>query len=281
MLRFFNCAYRKGLGSCTCLVPRSLTLVLRHCKNTTTFLSTFRCKSVSFMKKLLLGAMLLAAGSAANAAVAKAPQTVDMYSASSALVQEYRDINWVSVADIEKSLPQKHVVIGLDIDDTMLFSSPVFYYGKNKYSPGSYDYLKNQDFWNEASTGLDRKFSIPKKSALELVNMHLKHGDTVYFVTGRTAPEGQETVTETIRNLFPEQYRAQIQPVVFAHGLEKVKQLKAARIEMFYGDADSDITSAQDAGIEGIRFLRGAQTTYTPLPHAGKFGEKVLMNSNY
>ncbi|MTI12213.1 acid phosphatase AphA [Sansalvadorimonas verongulae] len=233
------------------------------------------------MKKLLLGALLLAAGSAANAAPAKDVQTVDMFTASSALVQQYDKVHWVSVADIEKSLSEGNIVVGLDIDDTMLFSSPLFYYGKNKYSPDSFDYLNNQDFWNEANTGLDRKFSIPKKSALKLVNMHLKRGDTVYFVTGRTAPQGQETVTETIRALFPEQYRAQIKPVVFAHGLEKVKQLKAAKIKLFYGDADSDMTSAQEAGIEGIRFLRGAQTTYTPLPHAGKFGEKVLMNSNY
>lgn len=111
--------------------------------------------------------------------------------------------------------------------------------------------------------------------------MHLKRGDTIYFITGRTAPTGHETLTETLRDLFPEEYRQQIQPVVFANGLEKQKQIHNDHISVFYGDADSDMTSAHQVGVEGIRFLRGAQSTYTPLPHAGKYGEKVLVNSNY
>lgn len=215
--------------------------------------------------------------------VSAAPlETIDMqtYIAQSPTDADYQQIDWVSVQDIAKQLPAKPIHVGLDIDDTMLFSSPVFYYGKQKYSPDSYDYLKNQDFWNEASTGLDQ-YSIPKQAALDVVNMHLKRGDTVYFVTGRWAPEGKETLTTEIRELFPEQYRDQIQPVVFAGGLEKEKQLKAADITVFYGDSDADITSAQHVGAKGIRFLRNAQSTYTPMPQAGKYGEPVLINSNY
>lgn len=232
------------------------------------------------MKKMLLGALLVVATTISYSATEN--QTMDMRTASkTALVKEYSKINWVTVSDIKETLPKSKIVVGLDIDDTMLFSSPVFHYGQQKYSPNGYDYLKNQDFWNEASTGLDRKFSIPKASAIELVTMHLERGDTVYFVTGRTAPEGKETLTETIRNIFPKEFRDQIQPVVFANGLEKAEQLKDAKISVFYGDADSDMTSAKDAGAEGIRFLRGAQTTYAPLPQAGKYGEKVLEGSNF
>ena len=207
-------------------------------------------------------------------------QTMDMHSYSAKASKKYDHINWVTVDQIKDSLPAQPLNVGLDIDDTILFSSPVFYRGKQKYSPDSNDYLKNQAFWDEASTGWD-EFSVPKKSAIELVTMHLKRGDTIYFITGRTAPTGHETLTETLRNLFPEEYRQQIQPVVFANGLEKQKQIHNDHISVFYGDADSDMTSAHQVGVEGIRFLRGAQSTYTPLPHAGKYGEKVLVNSNY
>ncbi|WP_153447753.1 acid phosphatase AphA [Vibrio algicola] len=238
---------------------------------------------MSFFKlkaSLITGILALSAMQPSFASTEVHP-SFDIHSYTQQAQSNYPDLNWVSVTDIKQSLPNHPINIGLDIDDTMLFSSPVFYYGQQKYSPGSNDYLNNQDFWNEASTGLDR-FSIPKKSAVALVTMHLQHGDTVYFVTGRNAvTKGHETVTDTIRSIFPKQYRAQIQPVIFANGLEKETQLKQAKIQLFYGDADQDITSAQHIGIEGIRFLRGAQTTNIPMPHAGKFGEKVLENSNY
>lgn len=95
------------------------------------------------------------------------------------------------------------------------------------------------------------------------------------------APEGNETLTSLIKNLFPEKYQNQIKPVVFAAGLEKEKQLKSASIEQYYGDSDADITSAQQVGAVGIRFLRNAQSTFSVMPQAGKYGEPVLINSNY
>ena len=208
---------------------------------------------------------------------------IDMRSVSSkSIVDERKDINWVSVEDIRKTLPNKKISIGLDVDDTMLFSAPLFYYGKNKYSPNSNDYLSNQEFWTEvSSTKLDRRFSIPKKSAIELVMMHLQRGDDVYFITGRPAPSKKETLTETIRGIFPKEYRKQIHPVVFASKLQKEEQLRENNISIFYGDADEDIMSAKNVGIEGIRFLRGEQSTNEPLPKAGRYGEKVLIGSNY
>ena len=138
----------------------------------------------------------------------------------------------------------------------MLFSSPVFYYGQNKYSPGSLDYLKNQNFWDEASTGLDR-FSIPKKSAVELVTMHLEHGDKIYFITGRDAPRKTEIITNKLRNIFRKKHQKQIQPVIFSGSLDKVKHLKSANIYQYYGDTDEDITSSHKASVKAIRFLRG------------------------
>ena len=101
-----------------------------------------------------------------------------------------KKVNWVTVDDIRKSLEGvPPMTVSFDIDDTTLVSSPVFYYGKNKYSPDSNDYLKNQAFWDFASKGADA-YSIPKASARALIDMHQERGDQVIFITGRTGPKG-------------------------------------------------------------------------------------------
>ncbi|MCK5817759.1 MAG: acid phosphatase AphA [Psychromonas sp.] len=208
----------------------------------------------------------------------KAITTAEMSSDISALTKK---IDWVSVNDIAKSLPKTKIVVGFDIDDTMLFSSALFYHGKQKYSPGSLAYLNNQKFWNEASTG-DDIYSLPKLSAVKLATMHLKHGDTIYFITARRAPiKGKETLTKTIRNLFPKKYRYQLKKVIFTGSPDKTNQIKANKVKIYYGDADTDIISSMKAGARAIRFLRSAQSINKPLPHAGRYGEAVLINSDY
>ncbi|EEW7523512.1 acid phosphatase AphA, partial [Escherichia coli] len=43
----------------------------------------------------------------------------------------------------------------------------------------------------------------------------------------------------------------------------------------------NDILDARKANAEGIRVLRALNSTYIPLPVNGKFGEKVVINSQY
>ncbi len=51
-------------------------------------------------------------------------------------------VHWVSVEKIEKSLRnQPPMAVRFDIDDTVLFSSPGFYWGKLEYSPNNNSYL--------------------------------------------------------------------------------------------------------------------------------------------
>lgn len=54
----------------------------------------------------------------------------------------------------------------------------------------------------------------------------------------------------------------------------KVQWLKDKKMKVFYGDADGDIKAAQAAGIRGIRLLRAANSTYRPLPLAGRWGKR-------
>ncbi|HGH3374272.1 TPA: acid phosphatase AphA [Kluyvera cryocrescens] len=200
-----------------------------------------------------------------------------------AKLAEQAPIHWVSVAQIENSLlGHPPMAVGFDIDDTVLFSSPGFWRGQRTYSPDSQDYLKNPEFWEKMNNGWDA-FSIPKEVARSLIAMHVKRGDSIYFVTGRS-PTKTESVSKTLQDdfLIP---AASMNPVIFAGDHpgqnSKTQWLKEKNIRVFYGDSDNDITAAREAGARGIRVLRASNSTYRPLPQAGAFNEEVIVNSEY
>ncbi|MFU0868465.1 acid phosphatase AphA [Kluyvera ascorbata] len=200
-----------------------------------------------------------------------------------AKLAEQAPIHWVSVAQIENSLMgHPPMAVGFDIDDTVLFSSPGFWRGQRTYSPDSQDYLKNPEFWEKMNNGWDA-FSIPKEVARSLIAMHVKRGDSIYFVTGRSQTK-TETVSKTLQDDFLIPW-ANMNPVIFA-GDEpgqntKTQWLKEKNIRVFYGDSDNDITAAREVGARGIRVLRASNSTYRPLPQAGAFNEEVIVNSEY
>ncbi|MCG3460307.1 acid phosphatase AphA [Xenorhabdus bovienii] len=192
-------------------------------------------------------------------------------------------VHWVSVDQIEKSLQdQPPMAIGFDIDDTVLFSSPGFYRGKLKYSPNDNSYLKNPAFWEKMNNEWD-EFSMPKQIGIELVQMHLKRGDDIYFITGRT-----KTKTETVTKYLQEDLHIpadKMNAVIFAGDESgknnKVSWMKEHKLKLYYGDADADIAAAHELNIRGIRILRASNSSYQPLPKAGRFGEEVVIKSEY
>jgi HAD superfamily (subfamily IIIB) phosphatase, TIGR01672 len=114
---------------------------------------------------------------------------------------EQAPVHWVSVAQIERSLVERPpMAVGFDIDDTVLFSSPGFWRGKKTWSPDSDDYLHNPAFWEKMNNGWDA-FSIPKEVARQLIAMHVKRGDSIFFITGRSQTK-TETVTKTLQEDF-------------------------------------------------------------------------------
>jgi len=187
----------------------------------------------------------------------------------------------VSIEEIEKSLPNKPIAIGLDVDDTAMFSSPGFYYafnntdGKNKTNKYGDKPLSNQQFWEDLSCEFD-KFSMHKESAARLIEMHNKRGDKIFFITARPQPQGKEILTECLHRAF----KLKNQPkAIFTGYVTKAKFIKENGISIYYGDSDSDITEAWDAGIRAIRFLRSPLSTNKGKYNPGKFGEFVLENS--
>jgi acid phosphatase (class B) len=193
-------------------------------------------------------------------------------------ILETAPVHWVSIDQIAASLEgQPPMVVGFDVDDTVLFSSPCFYYGKMKYSPLSEDYLKMNEFWVDIHTSGCDQYSIPKEVARQLINLHTKRGDDIYFITGRTKGSPTETLTEAIKKAFVIE---KMNDVVFTASSEnKLQFLKDHKLKIYYGDADSDMKAAIDAGIRPVRVLRAQNSTYKPEPKNGKFGEEVIVNS--
>ena len=237
------------------------------------------------MRKLTLAlaaASLLFTLNSAVVARASTPQPL-WVGTNVAQLAEQAPIHWVSVAQIENSLlGRPPMAVGFDIDDTVLFSSPGFWRGQKTFSPGSEDYLKNPQFWEKMNNGWD-EFSMPKEVARQLIAMHVKRGDSIWFVTGRSQTK-TETVSKTLQDdfLIP---AANMNPVIFACDMPgqntKTPWLQAKQIMVFYGDSDNDITAAREAGARGIRVLRAANSSYKPLPMAGALGEEVIVNSEY
>lgn len=190
-------------------------------------------------------------------------------------------IRWVTMEDIARSLDgEPRLNVGFDIDDTLLFSSPGYYYGQNRYSPGNDDYLNMEEFWNEMNNCLDR-FSLPKECGRKLIELHKKRGDSIYFITGR-----KETKTETVTEILAETFGLKNPNRVIFTGSgagenPKIKPIKEYQIKIFYGDSDSDIKAAQAAGIRAVRVMRAGNSSHRPLPKAGRFGEEVLVSSEY
>ena len=87
------------------------------------------------MKNLLkLSAIaILAASAASTFASNKEPYTEQGTNARE--MTEQKPIHWISVEQLKKELEGKAPInVSFDIDDTVLFSSPCFYHGQEKYS---------------------------------------------------------------------------------------------------------------------------------------------------
>ncbi|MGP3593644.1 acid phosphatase AphA [Vagococcus sp. WN89Y] len=192
-------------------------------------------------------------------------------------------IHWISVAELESTLTERPPMsVGFDIDDTVIFSGPGFWRGKKTWSPDSEEYLQNPAFWEQMNNGGD-EFSIPKEVARQLIAMHVKRGDSIYFITGRS-PTKTETISKTLQEIFliP---GVNMNPVIFASDKpghrSKAQWMQAKQIRIFYGVSDYDIASARASEVRPIRILPASYSSTQPPPQAGALGEEVLVNSEY
>ncbi|MGF1863277.1 acid phosphatase AphA [Photobacterium profundum] len=212
----------------------------------------------------------------------KTPGTETGYSSIDVMQKgESVPLNWISVEGIKASLADKPpMAVGFDIDDTVLFSSPGFNRGQQVFSPNGYSYLQSQKFWDKMNCSWEA-FSLPKTIGQKLITMHQERGDDIYFITGRTGSDCEIT-TQYLKDTFG---IANMHKVIFAGSSKtvytKTPFIKEHSIKLYYGDSDGDIISARDAGAEGIRIMRAANSSYKAIPKNGIYGEKVVKDSQY
>lgn len=201
-------------------------------------------------------------------------------------------VHFVSVEQIEKSLEgQGPINVSFDIDDTLLHSSGYFrygidYFGIKDHPKGKFSYLFNQKFWDYVAEQGD-EHSIPKESAQELINMHLKRGDKIHFITGRTPHSKDKNMTptkisKTLMRFFNLPYEVPVtytsEQVMPGFKWDKSYWIKHHNVSIHYGDSDNDILAAREVGARGIRVQRAYNST-NPQNLNGGYGEEVLINS--
>lgn len=192
-------------------------------------------------------------------------------------------IHWVTMKDLETRWKGRGPMnVAVDVDDTLLLNSAA----KHKTLR---DMGKN---WRKDLAGFYQKmnceyveFSLPKQIGREILAFHRKRGDTVYVLTARhdtpclkTAPM---TLDKYLREVFD--YPA-MPPVIYTNtgltGGSKTRALADHKIAVYYGDADSDILEARQAGAEGIRVMRATNSLRSDKNHIGMYGEPVLAGSD-
>jgi acid phosphatase (class B) len=200
------------------------------------------------------------------------------------------NVNWVTLQDIAESLKdQPPMSVGFDIDDTVLFPRTAFHVSFNKFCP--YDTRnfrpscgENQNFWDHLNT--TGHLSPPKQIGVELIELHKKRGDTIFFITAREkSKKVAETMTHTLQKVFN---LPDLNPVIFL-GLSALNPEKPGKtaailennIKIFYGDSDGDIAAAKAANIRGIRVLRAPNSQDNKeMPLNGRYGEEVIIGSD-
>jgi acid phosphatase (class B) len=114
---------------------------------------------------------------------------------------------------LKRLLPARPIVVGFDVDDTLIFSAPAFNaleptYPADVIRPRDYTALtaaqrrQYHDFWNRLNEEYDDR-SIPKRIGKQLLDLHIQRGDEIYIISRRqkTVPP-TNTVTRRLERLF-------------------------------------------------------------------------------
>jgi len=199
--------------------------------------------------------------------------------------------HFITLSQLEKSLPRTPIIAVFDIDDTTLFTSGGFQWGAKHYGneivsagvsvrEGDFktdeDKRKFREFWTKMNNELD-EYSVPKWIARELIELHKKRGDKIYFVTKRINT-GSEHLTALLNDWFD---LPNLEPVIFTQREPKTSAFIKIHAQISYGDSDGDIRDSIAAGARPIRVMRARTSVNHEPTHNGAFGEDVLINSEF
>jgi acid phosphatase class B len=105
-----------------------------------------------------------------------------VHAAPPAAAVQGTQVRWITLADLERSLPKEPISVVFDVDDTALFTSAGFQWGTKTYGahivsagvavreedlPSTDDKRKYREFWTKMNNELDQ-YSVKKWIAGEL-----------------------------------------------------------------------------------------------------------------
>lgn len=149
--------------------------------------------------------------------------------------------------------------IGFDIDDTVIESSPAF--------AAAYARAEGTEFWAVVNTSTH--LCPLRPHVARIIREQQARGGAVYLITARRDTEGQ-----SLRNAMTEMLDIPASHVFFAK--PKTALIRSLRLTVFYGDSDSDIADALEAGALPVRVRRPAASSYTTGNNPGMYGEPIL-----
>lgn len=184
----------------------------------------------------------------------------------------------VTIAQIESTLPEHPIAVGFDVDETLICSTPTWYYlatnhdgpeGSNKYGG---QVRTHPDFWADANR-LDG-FSIPKQAARDLLALHRRRGDRICIITSRV-----RTPDEQLSLILRQAFDLDGVEILFTDNKPKRDLVRQRQLSIFYGDSDDDMRQARDGGARPVRFLRSLRCANDPV-RVGAFGEEIVAGSD-
>lgn len=149
------------------------------------------------------------------------------------------------------------IIVGFDVDDCVLFSSPSFL---------AADGVAKDTFWTVVNSS--SSLSTPIDKVINIARTHLSMGHKVWLITARPRTEGED-LTARMQQLLPN-----CELLFCPKG--KTLAMRALHISMFYGDSDSDMEDALAAGAVPVRTVRPIASNYKGKNNPGKFRELVL-----
>jgi len=159
--------------------------------------------------------------------------------------------------------------VGFDVDDTLLFSTPAF---NEAFQSDARPF--SPQFWKIVNS-LDREKSIVKKKAAEILKKHQSEGSEIFVITSRNSEGGEE-----LKDFLNDVFGVAEENVYFETG-GKAARIKQLGIDIFYGDSDSDIKDALEAGAAAYRILRSTASSYKSNYNPGMYGERIIENSEW
>lgn len=159
--------------------------------------------------------------------------------------------------------------VGFDVDDTLLFSTPAFKKGFDSDVKAF-----SSEYWIIVNKS-DREHSIIKKKTAELLKMHQLEGDEVFIITARH-PDGGDVLKEFLTEIFNVPAGN-----IFFETEGKKERLKRLGLNVYYGDSDSDISAAINAGVKPFRILRTNKSSYKKKFNPGAYGEEIITGSEW